>query len=188
MQSGREMLPFYLAGEVWSIPRLKPRSTLLPHTTALKQTRKRALSRWLPRTAFHSLFYTLGPQNRVKPRPGMFCFSDSDHVGVSFSFSLCINTRFVLIKDFSSTAMEDLLSQTKCTKWRLLPQEPNPEYKNIHPVENQRFSCLKRRHCWDVPVINYHLPLGIVNLGQVAQGKRELHIVPWLQVKLVIKL
>lgn len=80
--------------------------------------------------AFHSLFYTSGPQNKIKPQHGMFCFSDSDHLWVSLSFWLCINTHFVLIKDFSSTVMENLVSQIQSTKWRLLPQVPNPEYES----------------------------------------------------------
>lgn len=80
MQRGKEMPPFYLAEEVGSIPRVKPRSTLLPHTTSLKQTRKQALSRGLTRMHFHSLSHTLGSQNRIKPCHGMFCFSASGNL------------------------------------------------------------------------------------------------------------
>lgn len=195
MQSGKEMLPFYLVEEVWSIPRLKPRSTLLPHTTSLKQTRKnkQALSRSLPRMAFHSLFYTLCPQDRIKPHPGMFCLSDSDHLWVSFSFWLCISTHFVLINDFSSTVIWKV--------WCLKPKTQNEGCclkcqalnTKVPPAENEGFSCLERGYCWDVPVINYRLPLGIGNLGQLLANtewhrkKGTFQIVPWLQARLVIK-
>lgn len=71
----------------------------------------------------------------------------------------------MLIKDFSSTVMEDKRSHQK-HKIQAVGLKYQALNTEAHRAENKGFSCLERRNCCDVPVINYCMPLGTANLGK----------------------
>lgn len=132
----------------------------------------------------------LTPQDRIKPHHDMFC--DSDLLWVSFSFGLCINTHFVLIKELQLHSHGRFGVSNQKHKIKAAASSAKPWIQKSLLLKIRDFP-VSRGHSWDVPVINHHLPLETVNLGQVLadtewhREKGNISDFPWLQVRLVMK-